>query len=44
MAGEGIDKRTIVVAQPIKSLGAHQVSIKLTDGVSAKVSLNVIPA
>ena len=44
VAGEGIDKRTIVVAQPIKSLGAHQVSIKLTDGVSAKVSLNVIPA
>ena len=44
VAGEGIDKRTIVVTQPIKSLGAHQVSIKLTDGVSAKVSLNVIPA
>jgi large subunit ribosomal protein L9 len=44
VTGEGIDKRTIVVAQPIKSLGAHQVSIKLTDGVSAKVSLNVIPA
>jgi len=44
VVGEGIDKRTIVVAQPIKSLGAHQVSIKLTDGVSAKVSLNVIPA
>jgi large subunit ribosomal protein L9 len=44
VAGEGVDKRTIVVAQPIKSLGAHQVSVKLTDEVAAKVALNVIPA
>ena len=43
-SGEGVDKRTIVVTNPIKSLGAHEVSVKLTDGVSAKVSLNVIPA
>jgi large subunit ribosomal protein L9 len=33
-----------VVTQPIKTLGAHQVSIKLHDDVSASVSLNVIPA
>ena len=44
VAGEGVDKRTIVVSQPIKSLGAHQVSVKLTDEVAAKVALNVIPA
>jgi large subunit ribosomal protein L9 len=43
-SGEGVDKRTIVVSQPIKSLGAHQVSVKLTDGVAATVALNVIPA
>jgi large subunit ribosomal protein L9 len=33
-----------VVTQPIKSLGSHQVSIKLHDEVSATVDLNVIPA
>ena len=32
------------VTQPIKSLGSHQVSIKLHDEVSATVDLNVIPA
>ena len=29
---------------PIKSLGAHEVSVKLHDDVSADVALNVIPA
>ena len=43
-AGEDVDKRTIVVGNPIKSLGAHQVSVKLHDGVSATVALNVVPA
>ncbi|GAA2141474.1 50S ribosomal protein L9 [Nocardioides koreensis] len=41
--GEQVDKRTIVVDNPIKSLGAHQVSVKLHDEVSATVGLNVIP-
>jgi large subunit ribosomal protein L9 len=44
VAGEEIDKRTIVVTNPIKSLGAHTVSVKLHDDVSASVALNVIPA
>jgi large subunit ribosomal protein L9 len=43
-SGEQVDKRTIVVTQPIKTLGAHQVSIRLHDEVSATVDLNVIPA
>jgi large subunit ribosomal protein L9 len=43
-SGEKVDRRTIVVANPIKSLGAHQVSIKLHDDVSASVSLNVVSA
>ncbi len=43
-SGETVDKRTIVVTQPIKTLGAHEVSIKLHDDVSAIVALNVIPA
>ena len=44
-AGEkdAIDKRKIIVGNPIKSLGSHQVSVKLHDEVSATVALNVIP-
>ena len=44
VSGETVDKRTIVVTNPIKSLGNHQVSVKLHDEVSASVALNVIPA
>ncbi|MGN0064155.1 MAG: 50S ribosomal protein L9 [Nocardioides sp.] len=43
-SGEKIDRRTIVVTNPIKSLGAHEVSVKLHETVTAKVSLNVVPA
>lgn len=42
--GEQVDKRTIIVAAPIKSLGAHTVKIKVHDDVEATVSLNVISA
>ena len=44
VSGEKVDRRTIVVANPIKTLGAHEVSVKLHDGVSATVALNVVPA
>jgi large subunit ribosomal protein L9 len=44
VSGEAVDRRTIVVTNPIKSLGAHQVSVKLHDEVSATVALNVVPA
>lgn len=43
-SGEKVDKRTIVVKNPIKALGNHEVSVKLHDEVSATVALNVIPA
>ncbi len=43
-SGETVDKRTIAVTNPIKTLGAHEVTVKLHDGISASVSLNVIPA
>ncbi len=43
-SGESVDKRTVVIGNPIKSLGTHQVSVKLHDEVSATVALNVIPA
>jgi large subunit ribosomal protein L9 len=42
--GAEVDKRTIVVANPIKSLGAHTVTVKVHDDVEAQVSLNVVPA
>ena len=44
-AGEkdAIDKRKIIVGNPIKSLGTHQVRVKVHDEVDAVVSLNVVP-
>ena len=44
VAGESVDKRTVVIGNPIKSLGAHHVSVRLHDEVSATVALNVVPA
>ena len=44
VTGESVDKRTIVLGSPIKSLGNHAVSVRLHDEVSAAVALNVIPA
>ena len=44
VSGEKVDRRTIVVANPIKTLGSHTVSVKLHDEVSATVALNVVPA
>ncbi len=43
-AGESVDKRTLVIDNPIRSLGNHQVSVKLHDDVSAAVTLNVVKA
>jgi large subunit ribosomal protein L9 len=43
--GEGsVDKRKILVGNPIKSLGTHQVTVKVHDDVDAVVNLNVVPA
>jgi len=44
VSGEKVDRRTIVVTNPIKTLGSHTVSVKLHDEVSATVALNVVPA
>ena len=43
-SGQQVDKRTIVVGNPIKALGAHEVAVKLHDEVTAKVTLNVVKA
>jgi large subunit ribosomal protein L9 len=44
VAGEDVDRRTIALANPIRTLGPHSVSVRLHDDVSAEVALNVIPA
>ena len=43
-AGADVDKRKIIVGNPIKSLGAHQVTVKVHDDVDATVNLNVVSA
>ncbi len=43
-AGAEVDKRKIIVGNPIKSLGEHQVTVKVADEVDATVNLNVVPA
>jgi len=40
--GAKVDKRRIEVGNPIKSLGAHTVSVRVHPDVSAQVKLNVI--
>jgi large subunit ribosomal protein L9 len=42
VSGDQVDKRTIVIGNPIKSLGAHSVTVKVHDEVEAQVSLNVV--
>lgn len=40
--GYKIDKRSIVLDEPIRTLGAHDVAIHLKHGVTGKVRVNVI--
>jgi large subunit ribosomal protein L9 len=42
--GPDIDKRRIIVAEPIKSVGAHQVSVRVHEEVTATVNLDVVPS
>jgi large subunit ribosomal protein L9 len=42
--GAQVDKRKIIVGNPIKSLGSHQVTVKVHDEVDAVVELNVVPS
>jgi large subunit ribosomal protein L9 len=41
-AGAQVDKRKIILGNPIKSLGSHQVTVKVHDEVDATVNLNVV--
>ena len=40
--GPDVDKRRIQVGNPIKTLGAHQVTVKVHDDVTATVDLDVV--
>lgn len=40
--GPDIDKRRIEIGQPIKSLGAHQVNVRVHPEVTATLALNVV--
>ena len=42
--GPAIDKRSIQLVKPIKTLGTHLVGIKLHDAVTAHIPVEVIPA
>ena len=44
VSGDQVDKRTIVVGNPIKSLGTHTVTVRVHDEVEAQVNLHVVPA
>jgi len=44
IGSKAVDKRKIIVGNPIKSLGSHQVTVKLHDDLDATVNLNVVPA
>jgi large subunit ribosomal protein L9 len=41
---DAVDKRRILVGNPIKSLGSHRVTVKVHDDVEATVNLNVVSA
>jgi large subunit ribosomal protein L9 len=42
VSGATVDKRKIILGNPIKSLGSHQVTVKVHDEVDATVNLNVV--
>ncbi len=41
--GAEIDRKTVAIAAPIRSLGAHNVTVDLYTGVTAEVAIEVLP-
>lgn len=41
--GLPVDKKAVLVTKPIKVTGAHKISLKLKEGVTATSLLNIIP-
>jgi large subunit ribosomal protein L9 len=42
--GPEIDRRRVEIAEPIKSVGTHQVTVRVHSEVSATIALEVVPA
>ncbi|MFD3513183.1 50S ribosomal protein L9 [Streptomyces sp. NPDC058657] len=42
--GPKVDKRRVELSAPIKTLGSHQVSVRLHDDVAAKLGVEVVAA
>ena len=42
--GPALDKRSVVIAKPIKTRGNHTVGIKLNDAVTAHITVDVVAA
>ncbi|HLS00859.1 MAG TPA: 50S ribosomal protein L9 [Beutenbergiaceae bacterium] len=42
--GPQLDRRKIEITSPIKSLGDHQVSVRLHESVTATINVEVVPA
>ena len=42
--GPAVDKRRIEIGQPIKTVGAHQVTVRVHPEVTATLSVEVVPA
>ncbi len=40
--GPAVDKRSIQIAKPIKTVGTHTVGVKLTDAVTAHLPVSVV--
>ena len=43
-AGYNVDKRKIVLPQPIKLLGEYEIDLKLMEGIASKIKINVVAA
>ena len=41
-AGYSVDKKKIVLTQPIKILGEYEIDLKLMEGISSKIKINVV--
>jgi large subunit ribosomal protein L9 len=42
--GPVLDKRKVELAAPIKTIGTHQVLVRVQGDISAKVAVEVVPA
>ena len=41
-AGYTVDKKKIVLSQPIKILGEYEIELKLMEGISSKIKINIV--